>query len=342
MTTTGEGHFANPSLSNLSTAGNAIINGKEDVSNKKTTISSASNDTEYPSAKAVYTYVSNSVDGLANTSLSNLTSQGKLKFIDWSHLRDCVLAAGANGALVHKDGNSIKIPAEMIMLGANGLTADKRFNNALVIVSTEQELSGAQVGVSDQEFYILCQADPESGYTSILPRKCKKSNFFVSTEEPSLSEIIGVVDYIWYNPAENQYYFVPDPDGDVPRYWSPAVMTLIGEFYVNALGSLSSVTAYNPLELVTVESREVAHVVIEVGGTEDNWYRLYKDGWLEQGGYLTGGGDVTFSREYSTSNYTFVPSANATTFIKATDKVTITAASASDETDWLASGWAAS
>ena len=54
LTPTGELHFANPSLSNLNSTGQQKFEGKEDKSNKTTTINSSSTNTQYPSAKAVY------------------------------------------------------------------------------------------------------------------------------------------------------------------------------------------------------------------------------------------------------------------------------------------------
>ena len=74
LTTLGNAKFANPSLSNLNTAGNAKFDAKENVSNKKTSISSSSTDTQYPSAKAVYTFTENNY---AHKSLNNLNATGE-------------------------------------------------------------------------------------------------------------------------------------------------------------------------------------------------------------------------------------------------------------------------
>lgn len=57
LSPTGQALFnqkANIDLDNLSTTGQALFNAKEDISNKVTTISESSTDTEYPSAKCVY------------------------------------------------------------------------------------------------------------------------------------------------------------------------------------------------------------------------------------------------------------------------------------------------
>ena len=84
LTRVGEAHFANPSLSNLNNIGRAVLLAKENVENKITSISNTSTDTQYPSAKAVYGLVSNSVAPLANKDLSNLTSAGEDHFANKS------------------------------------------------------------------------------------------------------------------------------------------------------------------------------------------------------------------------------------------------------------------
>lgn len=74
LTPTGENRFANRSLSNLSADGSALMNRKEDVNNKVTTIVSSSTNTQYPSAKAVYSQlvlkenVSNKVAAITSSS----------------------------------------------------------------------------------------------------------------------------------------------------------------------------------------------------------------------------------------------------------------------------------
>lgn len=79
LSTTGEGHFANPSLSNLNATGQAVLDAKENITNKVTSISSANTNTQYPSALAVYT----GLNGKANTSFDNVSSTGKSRVQSW-------------------------------------------------------------------------------------------------------------------------------------------------------------------------------------------------------------------------------------------------------------------
>lgn len=49
------------------------------------------------------------------------------------------------------------------------------------------------------------------------------------------------------------------------------------------------------------------YVVESYYGEDGNWYRVYKSGWVEQGGYMNTGGVVTFLKPFaSDTNYTIV------------------------------------
>lgn len=125
--------------------------------------------------------------------------------------------------------------------------------------------------------------------------------------------------------------------------WLVHPMAELGRFETDDSGYLSAFKPYEPITLVAEEdyNRKIAHVVVEVGGTEENWYRLYQDGWIEMGGYLTGGGTVNLLKEFASTHYTLVPSANATSFTKGVNSFTLTVSSGSRETDWVAYGWSA-
>ena len=54
---------------------------------------------------------------------------------------------------------------------------------------------------------------------------------------------------------------------------------------------------------------EVVHVIVETYKNGDNWYRVYDDGWVEQGGRVnatTAGTDVTLLREFENNDYTVI------------------------------------
>ena len=162
----------------------------------------------------------------------------------------------------------------------------------------------------------------------------KDSSYFVGTSAPTI-----VADGVWYNPEENLYYTTETVSGALA--WKEAIIAEIGRWTTNPDGTVKTFVPYKPIKLVSMTAPEVSHVVIEVGGTETNWYRLYNDGWMEAGGYLTGGGTVNLLKEFKSTHYTLVPSANVTSFTKAVDSFTLTVNSGSAETDWIAKGWVA-
>jgi hypothetical protein len=357
----------------LISASTAVL---EKLANKKDVINSSSTDVDYPSAKAVYTFVNNLVGELANKNLSNLTSEGQaildskanrdlsnlsdtgekhfahasldnltdageLKFIDWSRVRDCVLAtantSGGYDGVAKKDGDKgVEIPAGMTVLFAQGLTEYGKFNYSWYQISAV--MSGTSVGINNEKCYIIFSV--EYGVNI-----CPESQFIVSDSEPEIS--IYNNNAVWYNPKKNQYSHKVAPEGLDP-YWNPVPTACVGELTTTDtdvpanIGTIDTFTPYYPVELVS--TKDIQHTVIETGSSADasNWYKLYRDGWLEQGGYFTGTGPIQFLKEFNATHYTFVPSANVTSFTKESDQVTVTVTSSSVETNWIASGWAAS
>ena len=62
LTEEGEAHFANPALSNLNSTGQALMNSKEDKSNKVSQILGTEGVNQYPTARAVYTFTNASIE----------------------------------------------------------------------------------------------------------------------------------------------------------------------------------------------------------------------------------------------------------------------------------------
>ena len=81
LTEEGEAKFANPSLSNLDSVGQGIIDSKENISDRVTVVNNTSTDNNYPTAKAVYTFVKDETSVLANRDLTNLTQLGEDRFL---------------------------------------------------------------------------------------------------------------------------------------------------------------------------------------------------------------------------------------------------------------------
>lgn len=362
----------------LISASTAVL---EKLANKKDVINSSSTDVDYPSARAVYTFVNNLVGDLANKNLSNLTSEGqaildskanrdlsnlsdigekhfahasldnltdkgKLKFIDWSRMRDCILAA-PNGVMevAGISSSAVTVAAGLVVLVAEGMNPDGTFKNEDCPLGTAQteDVASGLVNAEGYIFYDIGRIGENEENASKPVRSCEKNKFIISNSTPSPFDYL-----IWFCPKDNIYYYIPqDPERDYfpPNWdggWVGRFMVCLGEFSTDADQKISMVTPYSPVELVS--TKDIQHTVIETGSSADasSWYKLYRDGWLEQGGYFTGTGPIKFLKEFNATHYTFVPSANVTSFTKESDQVTITVTSSSVETNWIASGWAAS
>lgn len=338
--------LANVDLSNLSATGQGILDGKEVKTNKVTSITGSSTDTQYPSALATYTLVSGQTSILANKdlsnlsmtgeahfvnpSLSNLSSAGNLKFVDWSHVESGILVA-PNGLLQAGTGMvDFVIPQGMVLLLANGLKTDgdQTLNNIIsnpLETAVEGGLDGYSIGDKGFIFY--------DGYNQIA-RSCTKENFIQSDEVP----VVGSPNQILFVNKDNTYYYWGQLDEvQGTSDWFQVPMALVGEFEITTLGT-KVIIPYYPIRLAF--ERDLEHTVIETGGDDSCWYRLYKDGWVEQGGYIVGGGTIIFEKEFKNTSYTFVVSPNVTSVAKSEGWAIITATSGI-EVDWMASGWVA-
>lgn len=90
---------------------------------------------------------------------------------------------------------------------------------------------------------------------------------------------------------------------------------------------------------VTETSLETVHCVVETSPTNllPSWYRIYDDGWVEQGGSIANAGTISFLITFADTNITFVNSgANYYTALT-TSSATVNGAMA-----WMACGFKAS
>ena len=320
----GEAHFANPSLSNINSVGRALFDAKENTSNKVTSISASSTNIKFPTAKAVYNFVESSIANFADKDFSNITSVAEARFIGINKLNNGILQAPT--IMYRGADNSFHLPAETILLCTVGLAEDNTINNERVeILQDTAAVIPTTTSTNGLEGYIFYDYTGNNTGTIRVP---EKSKYFVSTTEPPVE-----TGAIWFNPSTCVYHSPKTVDGI--EVWGATIMAEIGRWSTNPDGTVKSFKPYKPMRLVDVNSPELEHIVIEVGGTEDNWYRLYKDGWIEAGGYGNGNSAITFNKSFRTANYTLVAS-GVTSYTKAAGGVTIVA---TGDFDWIAKGW---
>lgn len=335
LTEAGEAHFANPSLSNLSTQGQRLLDNKESISNKVTELTAESTDIQYPSAKAVYNAVTGTTEPLANRSLSNLTEAGEYHFLGLKQTRDCVLSA-PQGVLSYS-GSTITLPYRMILLGANGLTEDGKPNNVEVTITSEKRTTLNWISAGEGIiFYDL---------TNGILRYCNVNSFFITEDTPETVDSRA----IWFNPVNYTYCF---KDGEL---WTQVVMAEVGHFKTDEVGEISVWDPVYPIKLSTQEdlyekaNRDLSNVknitqvrvVTEAVKSGATWRRVYDDKWCECGGVTNSGSTVTFPYPFIDNVPTVVASTlNGYAYYSAKSATSVTLVSSSGSSvDWVARGY---
>ena len=227
----GEAHFANPSLSNLDSTGNALINSKEDKANKTTEITSTSGVDQYPTVRAVYNFVNTSTESLANRELSNLRVAGEEHFVGMTQIRDGIFKA-SNG-FPSVSGNSFVVPSGTVIYCANGLNENNALLNDKIVTTSLTSLmnwSSADRGV------LLYNATADELFYHPV------STYFQQVEEPT-----GFVNMLWYNPNTN-FYKISTDSGST---WSTIKVAEIGRFTTDSSGNIDSFFPYHPLVAAT-------------------------------------------------------------------------------------------
>ena len=243
LTAEGEAHFANPSLSNLNTTGNAVINSKENANNKVNNITSTSSNTQYPSAKATYDFVNNSIEPLANRDLDNLTVSGEYHFLGQSQVRDCILAAPQGVATY--SGTVAILPANMFMLVANGFDDNKHPINDHVTLESEVRVN--ITGVNGKDCVLFYDR------TNSTIRYCAVENYYRQNSTPTIENNLSV----WFNTGDYHYYRVNN------NAWARIRAVEVGRFTIAADGSVYSWEPYDPIIVATQDELDVTRKDLE-------------------------------------------------------------------------------
>ena len=298
----GEAHFANPSLSNLDSTGVALIDSKEDKANKITEITSTSGIDQYPTARAVYSFVGSTAGSLANRELSNLKVEGEEHFVGMTQIRDGIFKA-PNG-FPSVNGNNFVVPSDTIIYCANGLNDDNAVVNEKI---TTTSLTSLMTWSSADDGVLLYSATSnELIYHSIY-------SYYRQVEEPT-----GSTSMLWYNPSTN-FYKVSSDSGNT---WSTIKAAEIGRFTTDDSGNISSFSPYHPIVVATEDDirtldelklgktdLQPIQCVLRTVVNDTSWYRVWSNGWIEQGGVTPsiptdGSLRLTFLQPFSNANYT--------------------------------------
>ena len=226
-----------------------------------------------------------------NKNLTNLTAEGEKHFLNKTQLANCILEA-PNGVATYS-GTTITVKQGLKVLIPNGRNADGTMNN--IEYTLPQDLTYTNPFAYNSEYYLwLTYANGTcavTGASTSIP-------FLAQEEQP---DIFFANNCIWYKPSENLIYFT----ANYPTTpFTPVRVCFLGKFTSTASNTVTSFTAYPTLEIIKRTDPEIqAPYVYRSYRNGNSWYKLWSDGFIEQGGLVTAaqnGDVVTFLQPYST------------------------------------------
>ena len=226
----------------------------------------------------------------ANPNLSNLTDEGEKHFLNKTQITNCILAA-PNGVATYS-GSTITVKQGLKVLMPNGRNEDKTLKNIEYTVPEDKTINYTAIGNKTYDFTLLY------GNTGVYALS-------QSYQEADTAPAFYGISQYYLNTKENIMYFNNNNES-----WKPRTVAVLGKGKLEN-GVVTSFTPYQPVELIKRTDPQIqAPYITETYINGNTWYRIWSDGWKEQGGRLTGTGDynrtVTFPLAFSNTNYIIV------------------------------------
>ena len=226
-----------------------------------------------------------------NKNLTNLTAECEKHFLNKNQLANCILEA-PNGVATYS-GTTITVKQGLKVLIPNGRNADGTMNN--IEYTLPQDLTYTNPFAYNSEYYLWLTY---SNGTCAVTGASTSIPFLAQEEQP---DIFFANNCIWYKPSENLIYFT----ANYPTTpFTPVRVCFLGKFTSTASNTVTSFTAYPTLEIIKRTDPEIqAPYVYRSYRNGNSWYKLWSDGFIEQGGIVSAaknGDVVTFLQPYST------------------------------------------
>lgn len=115
---------------------------------------------------------------------------------------------------------------------------------------------------------------------------------------------------MWFNTRENLMY----QTDDYGATWHLEPCILLGDLIKEYTGNFTSMSIRKPLRVLDYNELEEVELltVTQSYKSGSSWYRVYSDGWVEQGGTVTGATTITFLIPFSHSDYCFTATQTTT------------------------------
>lgn len=226
------------------------------------------------------------LDNLADTSLSNLSSAGEKHFLNKTQITNCILEA-PNGVATYSN-STITIHKGLKVLMPNGLNSDGTLNNTEYILPNDINIT---TGYNSP--YLL--------HTNATVSAAYFTNYAESYTQPNF------VNGNWFDTRNNKLKEIKN--GVVTSSFQACyIMNVI------SAGSPGAVTGVKPLKTFRIKSN-IESYITETYHNGLSWYRVYSDGWIEQGGTYSAAGNgatvtIAFIKPFVTTNYNCMISGN--------------------------------
>ena len=223
-------------------------------------------------------------DGLST--LSNASSA-----LTKTQLANCILEA-PNGVATYS-GTTITVKQGLKFLVPNGRNADGSLKNIEYVVSADTSFNAAVESLTTYTRNIIIFVGSNNIEVSSL-----SDNIPLYYQETQPSKFFQGFAY-WYNTAENKVYY---SEGN--SVFTEALAIIIGSYTINssAITALRTDKAVSLAKWSDIEYTS-RHIVTKYYRNGTSWYRLWSDGFLEQGGIGPSTGIVQLIKAYSDTNY---------------------------------------
>ena len=242
----------------------------------------------------------------ANPDLSNLTEEGEKHFLNKTQITNCILEA-PNGVATYS-GNTITAKQGLKCLYANGRNSDYTINSLEYTleedISTDVDVSAPEV---NRLLYLFVKKTSSGASLTYVD-----DIVYYEQETQPFEPTSGKIGY-WYNPYTAEFKITINGGA-----WTSAILSRIG-YYTCFGGQITSLVLDQPAELIKRTDPQIQAPYIKetyVNGT--SWYRVWSDGWCEQGGTIFNmpAGDQTYNllKPYKDQNYILLADRNTKNF----------------------------
>ena len=240
----------------------------------------------------------------ANTDLSNLTDEGEKHFLNKTQITNCMLEA-PNGIATYS-GTSVTVQEGTNYLFPNGRNANNTLQNTTFTAASN--ITGTMSGSTAGTFIVFVTSESSLIFANNI-------NYFITSTEPTaLNDTTS--QGVWYNPDLNTLSQCAATSG------APSWSTFEGARCATLTYDGSAITAFNPVYPVELLKKSdldniqqiQAPYIKETYVNGASWYRVYSDGWCEQGGindcFVNTQATISLLKNYQDSNYTVLSTYN--------------------------------